>query len=387
MDISYILNQLGEERENYFNAVTPPIVQTSNFTLPDVAALRKAFTDEHTAHLYTRGNNPTVEILRKKIAALAGAEDALVFSSGVAAISAAVLANVKAGDHIVCVAKPYSWTSRLLNTFLPRFGVQATMIDGTDAQNFAHATLPNTTVYFLETPNTFTFELQDIEAVVKLAKARGITTIADNSYSTSLGQPCIQMGVDIEVHSASKYYGGHSDIVAGLLISNKQMIQRIFSSEFLNLGGIISPLDAWLMIRSLRTLPVRMERIQKTTDAVIAFLQNHPQVERLFYPFATSFPQYQLARKQMRWCGGLFSITLKAKDVQQVELFCNSLKAFLFAVSWGGHESLLMPACSFPPPDNGQPAVLPFNMVRFYVGLEDADYLIEDLKQAFKKIE
>ncbi len=387
MDLSYILNHLGEERENYFNAVSPPVIQTSNFCFKDVASLRVAFTNERESHLYTRGNNPTVEILRKKIAALAGAEDALVFSSGSAAISAAVIANVKVGEHVVCVSKPYSWTDRLLNKFLSRFGVEATMVDGTDIANFRNAIQPNTRVIFLESPNTFTFELQDLAAVVKLAKENNIFTIIDNSYCTSLGQRCIEMGIDIELHSASKHYGGHSDVVAGYLLCNKTMADKIFASEFLNLGGIISPHDAWLLIRSLRTLPLRLERTKATTDKIVAWLEQHPQVDKVLYPFSKTFPQYDLAKKQMLWCGGLFSIHLKAKDIDEVETFCNSLKRFLMAVSWGGHESLLMPACSFHPNKQYDDSVFPFNHIRFYIGMEEADVLIEDLKQAFAKIE
>ena len=387
MDLSYILNHLGEDRENYFNAVSPPIIQTSNFYFKDVASLRKAFLNEKEIPIYTRGNNPTVEILRKKIAALAGAEDALVFSSGVAAISAAVISNVNAGEHVLCVKKPYGWTHRLFDKFLPRFGVTATMVDGTAIENFENAIQPNTKVIFLESPNTFTFELQDIEAVVKLAKAKGIITIIDNSYSTSLGQRCIEMGIDIEVHSATKYYGGHSDVVAGYLISNKKMTDQIFESEFLNLGGIISPNDAWLLIRSLRTLPLRLKQTRETTEALVEWLEQHPQIEKVVYPFSKSFPQYDLARKQMTHGGSLFTVLLKAKDVAQVETFCNSLKCFLMAVSWGGHESLIMPACSFPEQQHYKEEVYPFNLIRFYIGLEDVESLTADLKQAFKKIE
>lgn len=387
MDLSYILNHLGEERENYFNAVSPPVIQTSNFCFKDVASLRLAFTNERTSHLYTRGNNPTVEILRKKIAALAGAEDALVFSSGSAAISAAVIANVKAGEHVVCVKKPYSWTDRLLNQFLARFGVEATMVDGTDVENFRNAIQPNTKVIFLESPNTFTFELQDLAAVVKLAKEKNIVTIIDNSYCTSLGQRCIEMGIDIELHSASKHYGGHSDVVAGYLLCNKAMADKVFASEFLNLGGIISPHDAWLLIRSLRTLPLRLERTKASTEKIVAWLEQHSQVDKVMYPFSKTFPQYDLAKKQMLWCGGLFSIHLKAKNIDEVETFCNSLKRFLMAVSWGGHESLLMPACSFHPSKQYDDSVFPFNHIRFYIGMEDVDILLEDLKQAFAKIE
>ena len=386
MDLSYILNHLGEERDQYFDAVSPPIIQTSNFYFKDVDSLRNAFPNERNVHVYTRGNNPTVEILRKKIAALAGAEDALVFSSGVAAISAAVIGNVQAGDHVVCVHKPYGWTDKLLNKFLSRYGVTSTMIDGTKIENFIAAIQPNTKVIFLESPNSFTFDLQDIKAVVKLAKEKGIVTIIDNSYCTSLGQRCIDMGVDIEVHSASKYFGGHSDVIAGYLMGTKQMVAKIFASELLNIGGIISPNDAWLLIRSLRTLPIRLERIQASTAIVVKFMEQYPQVERSIFPFSGSFPQQALAKEQMQWCGGLFTVIIRAKDVAEVETFCNSLKRFLMAVSWGGHESLIMPACSFMNRDDLDLALYPYNMIRFYIGLEEPAVLMEDIEQAFQKI-
>lgn len=387
MDISYILNHLGEEREEYFNAVAPPIMQSSNFAFKTVQALREAFVNEKNVALYTRGNNPTVSILRKKIAALAGADDALVFSSGAAAVAAAVMANVKAGDHVVCVAKPYSWTNKLLNSYLKRFDVSVTMIDGTSIQNFVDATAENTVLYFLESPNSFTFELQDIKAVAAFAKAQNIVTVIDNSYCTSIGQRCIEMGVDIEIHSATKYYGGHSDVVAGFLIANQAMIDKVFGTELLNIGGIISPHDAWLLIRSMRTLLLRLAQIQKTTEAVVAFMENHPQVEKVIYPFSKSFTQFELAQQQMTWCGGLFTAEIKAKDIEQIELFCNSLETFLMAVSWGGHESLIIPACSFYPKDDYRGSTFPFNTIRFYIGLENVDFLLQDLKQAFKKIE
>ena len=386
MDLSYILNHLGEERGQYFDAVAPPIIQTSNFYFKNVNSLRNAFPNEKDVHVYTRGNNPTVEILRKKIAALAGAEDALVFSSGVAAISAAVMGNVQSGDHVVCVKKPYGWTDKLLNRFLSRYGVTNIMIDGTSIENFVAAIHPNTKVIFLESPNSFTFELQDIKAVVKLAKERGIVTIIDNSYCTSIGQRCIDMGVDIEVHSATKYFGGHSDVVAGYLMSSRKMADKIFASELLNMGGIISPNDAWLMIRSLRTLPLRLERIQASTAKVVDFMEHHPQVERVIFPFSESHPQHSLAKEQMQWCGGLFTAIIKAKDTSQVETFCNSLKRFLMAVSWGGYESLIMPACSFQNRDDLELKDYPYNMIRFYIGLEEPQVLIEDIEQAFQKI-
>src|SRR5688572_11597385 len=199
MDLSYILNELGEERENYFNAISPPIAQTSNFAFKTVADLSKAFEDESNCdqtggYLYSRGLNPTVEILRKKLAALDGAEDCLVFNSGAAAIFAGVLANVKAGDHIVSVRSPYTWAQRMFDVVLPRFNVNTTYIDGTKIENWEQATRSNTTLYYLESPNSWFFSLQDIKAVAKLAKSKSITTLIDNSYCTPLQQNVIEMG-------------------------------------------------------------------------------------------------------------------------------------------------------------------------------------------------
>lgn len=387
MDLSYILNHLGEERDNYFGAVAPPLIQSSNFAFKTVDELRKSFQQEKDVHLYTRGNNPTVEILRKKLAALAGAEDALVFSSGSAAVAAAILSQVKSGDHVVCVQNPYSWTAKLLKNYLSRFDVTVTMVPGIELSDYTDATTHNTKLWVLESPNTFTFQLQDVKSIATEAKRRGVITMIDNSYCTSLGQRCIEMGIDIEVHSASKYYGGHSDVVAGVLIASKSLTDKIFVTEFQNIGGIVSPHDAWLMLRSLRTLPIRLQRIADSTNKVVEFMELHPKVEKVLYPFSKKFPQFDLAQKQMNWCGGLFSIMLKVDGVQQVEEFCNSLHAFLMAVSWGGHESLIIPACSFYPAEYQGPRTQPYNLIRFYIGLEDVDFLLQDLKQAFEKIE
>src|ERR1700738_1474846 len=197
MDISYILNELGEDREHYFNAIAPPIVQTSNFRVNKVAELKELFDNEYGGYLYSRGLNPTVEILRKKLAALDAAEDCLVFNSGAAAIFASVLANVKAGDHIVSVEKPYTWAQRLFDVILPRFGVTTTYIDGTQIENFERAILPNTKIIYLESPNSWDYKLQDLAAVAALARSENIVTIIDNSYCTPLYQRPVEMGIDI----------------------------------------------------------------------------------------------------------------------------------------------------------------------------------------------
>jgi cystathionine beta-lyase/cystathionine gamma-synthase len=386
MDISYIINELAEERENYFNAVSPPIMQTSNFVFKTVDDMRKAFADEYSTYLYSRGRNPTVDILRKKLAALDGAEDCLVFNNGAAATFAAVLANVKAGDHIVCVNKPYTWTQKLCNDILPRFNVTTTYIDGTSIENFERAILPNTTLIYLESPNSWDYKLQDLKAVAELAKAENIITIIDNSYCTPLYQKPIEYGIDLAMQTATKYIGGHSDTLGGVLSGSKQMIEKIFNSEYMNIGSGIQPFNAWLLIRGLRTLPARLDRITASTKKVVAYIKQHPKVERVIFPFDESFPQYQLAKQQMSGACGLFTFIIKADNITQIENFCNSLQHFFMAVSWGGHESLIIPKCSGIQPIDFDAGNREHRMLRLYVGLEDPEYLIKDLEQAFEKM-
>jgi len=386
MDISYIINELAEDRENYFNAVSPPIMQTSNFVFKTVGEMRKAFADEYSTYLYSRGKNPTVDILRKKLAALDGAEDCLVFNNGAAATFAAVLANVKSGDHIVCVDKPYTWTQKLCNDILPRFNVSTTYIDGTAIENFERAILPNTTLIYLESPNSWDYKLQDLKAVAELAKAEGIVTIIDNSYCTPVYQRPVEYGIDLAMQTATKYIGGHSDTLGGVLSGKKEMIERIFNSEYMNIGSGIQPFNAWLLIRGLRTLPARLDRITASTNKVLAYLKNHPKVETVIFPFDESFPQYELAKQQMSGACGLLTFIIKAGTITQIENFCEGLKHFLMAVSWGGHESLIIPKCSGIQPADFDSGNKEHRMLRLYVGLEDADYLIKDLEQAFEKL-
>jgi len=385
MDLSYIINELAEERENYFNAVSPPIAQTSNFVFKTVADLSKAFEDEMGGYLYSRGLNPTVEILRKKMAALDGAEDCLVFNSGAAAIFAGVLANVKAGDHIVSVRAPYTWAQRTFDVILPRFGVSTTYIDGTKIKNWEQATKSNTTLYYLESPNSWDFALQPIKEVTALAKSKGITTYIDNSYCTPLYQKPIEMGIDMAMQTATKYIGGHSDTLGGVLSGSKATIKKIFDSEYLNIGSGIQPFNAWLLNRGLRTLPARIDRITKNSMEVLKFLKQHPKIERVIFPLDETFPQYELAKQQMKGACGLMTLVLKTNKREEIVKFCESLQHIMMAVSWGGHESLVIPKCSGIPISDFNPSNAEHRYVRLYVGLEDADYLIKDIEQAFNK--
>ncbi len=386
MDISYILNEHAEERELYFNAIAPPIMQTSNFAFKTVDALRSAFQDEYAGYLYSRGLNPTVDMLRKKLAALDEAEDCVVFNSGAAAIFAAVLANVKSGDHIISVRKPYTWAQRMFEVILPRFNVHHTYVDGTDVQYFADAILPETTLIYLESPNSWDFALQDLEAIAFLAKQHHIITICDNSYCTPLYQKPIKFGIDLVLQSATKYISGHSDTVAGVLTGSKEMIERIFNSEYMNIGSGIQPFNAWLLLRGLRTLPARLERITRTTTEVIHFLKTDPMVEEVIFPLDENFVQLALAKKQMSGACGLLTFVMRTEKVSEIEMFCNSLQHVLMAVSWGGYESLIIPRCAGLPPEAFTAENKEERMLRLYVGLEDAAYIISDLQQAFHKV-
>lgn len=387
IDWSYIINELGEDREHYFNAISPPIIQTSNFAFRTVDELRKAFENEMGSYLYSRGVNPTVNILRKKLAALDGAEDCLVFNNGAAAIFAAVLANVKAGDHIVSVQKPYTWVQRMFDCILPRFGVTTTYIDGTSIVNWEKATLPNTTFYYLESPNSWEFQIQDLAAVSQLARSMNIVTLIDNSFCTPLYQRPIALGIDMAMQTATKYISGHSDTLGGVLCGSSQMMKKIFDSEYLNIGSGIQPFNAWLLLRGLRTLRPRLQRITSTTSEVLAYLKQHPLIQEVIFPLDPTFPQYELAKKQMTGACGLLTVVLRASSMQQIVRFCESLRHILMAVSWGGHESLAIPKCASIPPAQFDPAIREHRMVRIYLGLEDASYLISDLDQALKSME
>jgi len=387
MDLSFILNELGEERDKYFNAVSPAIIQSSNFSFNTVTEMRNAMLDEFDTNLYSRGQNPTLTILRKKLAALDGAEDALLFTSGIGAISVPLLSLLKTGDHVIAIENPYSWTAKLFNDFLPKFGIVTTFINGSDFNNFEKAVRSQTRLIYLESPNSYNYELQDIKRVADFAKARNIVTMIDNSYSTALFQQPIAMGIDLVAQSATKYIGGHSDVVAGVLTGNTILIKQIFEHEFMNLGPALSPNSAWLLLRGLRTLPLRLQRSFESTKVITEWLSNHSAVQEVIWPFSANFPQLALAHQQMRGCSGLFSFILKDSTFAKIEQFCNQLSHILIAVSWGGYESLVLPVTALVKEQQYDLNNKQHQLIRMYIGLEDPDYLIKDLQQAFDHID
>lgn len=383
-NISYILNELGEDRSNYFNAVAPPIIQTSNFRVNTVDELKKLFADEYSGYLYSRGLNPTVDILRKKLAALDEAEDCLVFNSGAAAIFAAVLANVKKDDHIISVKNPYNWVKQMFDLIFSRFGIETTYIEGTTIEQFENVLKPNTRFIYLESPNSWNFAIQDINKVVAFAKQYNIITLLDNSYCTPLYQKPIPMGIDMCMQTATKYIGGHSDTLGGILTGSHQMVKKIFDCEYMAVGSGIQPFNAWLLIRGLRTLEIRMSRITESTKEVLQYLKKQPLVESVLFPLDESFPQFELAGRQMKNACGLISFFVKAEKREEIVHFCENLKHIMMAVSWGGHESLILPRCASLEDVDFDAGNKEHRMLRLYIGLESAQYLIDDLEQAFR---
>lgn len=275
----------------------------------------------------------------------------------------------------------------MFDIVLPRFGVHTTYIDGTELRNWQAATQNNTTFFYLESPNSWDFALQPLQEVADFARSRKIVTMIDNSYATPIYQPVIPMGIDLAMQTATKYIGGHSDTLGGVLCGSHTMMKKIFDSEYLNIGSGIQPFNAWLLIRGLRTLQARLERVSRTTQQVLAFLKQHPAIESVIFPFDETFPQYDLARRQMKDAFGLMTLVLKTTNRQSIVHFCEALRHILMAVSWGGHESLIIPKCAGIPAAGFNPANREHRYVRLYIGLEEPEYLIADLEQALGRIE
>jgi cystathionine beta-lyase len=382
--LSYILHHMGED-DNPFGAVSPPLYQTSIFSFKSFADFREALLNELDHSLYTRGNNPTVMLAEEKLAALEGAERAKLVSAGVAAIAHTVMAFVKSGDHVVCVRDCYDWTAALLAKYLARFGVKHTFVDGIDTGELIAAIKPETRVIYLESPTTLTFKIQDLAAVAGEAKKRGIKTITDNTWATPVFCNPLKFGIDLVVHSGSKYFGGGSDIVAGVIAGSKKDIDAIHKQEFLQLGTVPDPFMAWLMLRGLRTLHIRMKAHHENALAVARYLENHARIESVLYPMLPSHPQYERAKSLFRGGSGLFSFRLATKQFSDVIRFTDALRLFKRAVSWGGYESLVLPnAIKYYEGDAVPPERLP--LIRVHIGLEQSNALIEDLENALKEI-
>ena len=382
-----IINQLGENRGDYFNAAIPPIFSNSNFLFSTVEDMRAAMISSNNIPFYTRGNNPTTRILEEKMAALEKTESAIALSTGMAAISSAILSQIKSGEHIISVNKPYTGTDKFMREILPKYNIDVTFTDGTSTDNFKKEIKKNTKLIYLESPNSWTYEMQDLEDISRLAKKNNIITIIDNSYASPINCNPSVWGIDIIIHSATKYIGGHANAMGGIICASKKTIYEIYNKEFKLIGGILSPFNSWLFINGLRTLNIRMEYISKSTPKIVKFLENHDKIKRVIYPHSNSHNQKDLVKKYLKKPCGQFSIILKSNEPSEIEKFCDNLEHFKMAASWGGHESLIFPELARY--DNkskyySQTELLPKNYIRFYIGLEKTDILINDIKNSLK---
>lgn len=386
-----ILTHHAEDRTKYEGAVVPPIFQNTLFTFESWDAIDEAFDDRVENAIYSRGTNPTVRMVEEKLAAMAAAGGARLFSSGMAAITAAILFHINAGDHVIVVKNVYGPTNNLLSQYLgPKMNLDVTFVSGETVEEFEAAIRPETRLIFLESPSSAVFSLQDLAGVAKLARDRGISTLIDNSWATPLFQQPLELGIDMEIHTCSKYLAGHSDVIAGLVLGSADDIRQLSVNEAELLGGTMAPFEAWLLMRSLRTLPMRMEKHQENALAVASFLEKHPRVRSVSHPGLPSHPQYVLARKQMSGSSGLMGFQLDSDELVEIKRFFNSLKLFLIGVSWGGHESLIYaPAISYLkelPPEQFDMLGISLGDMRLSVGLENAEDLIADLSQALERM-
>ena len=379
VDVETCVADDGVREESGAAPASTPIVQTSLFSFPTFASLIEAMGAQHKRHLYSRGQNPTVEALERKLATLERGEMCKCFASGMAAISAVMLGVLKAGDHVLFVNQVYGPTLELA-AHLQRFGIAHDIQLDADTASVEQALRPNTRLIWLESPGTMTFGLVDLADLARLARARGILTCIDNTWATPLLQKPIEMGIDLVVHTATKYLGGHSDLVAGALVGSAGQMEEIFYRAFLLNGGILAPFDAWLLLRGLRTLPVRLAQHEADGLAVAEFLRSHPAVRRVFHP---AFDENSaLARRQMRGYSGVLSFELVHGEFVSVSRVMDALRHFRIAVSWGGVESVVIS------PNRGTNAArldeqrIPRGLIRLSVGLEGAGVLIEDLRVA-----
>src|SRR5215204_870842 len=374
--------------ENRTRAVTPPIWQTTTFSADSSEHFAEIATAVRPAEFYTRYGNPTHKEVEATVVALEGGEAALLTSSGMGAIFTALMSNLNAGDHVVAQTNHYAGAMTLFEELPRRFGVEVTLVDQTLTEEFAAALRPNTRVVYAESPTNPLMQVTDLRAVAELARARGVTTIVDNTFATPVNQRPLEFGFDCVIHSATKYLGGHSDVTAGVIVSTREFVERAWHFSLLA-GSILSPFDGWLVLRGLRTLGMRVARHNSNALALARFLEGHTRVERVHYPGLESHPQHQLARTQMTGFTGMLSTELRG-GFEAAERFISGLRLATNAASLGGHETLVVhPAAmwrGYMTAEQLRARGLSDALVRISVGVEDEKDLVEDFGRSLDGI-
>jgi methionine-gamma-lyase len=378
----------GEDLTKNHGAVSVPIYSASVFAFSDADEGAAIHNYQKEGFFYGKLGNPTQDALESAISELENGESALAFASGMAAVSASVLTLVKSGDHIVAPESMYSTTAIFLNELTEKFGIETTFVDATTAENYADAIQPNTKIFWIETPSNPLLKITDFSTVVKIAKEKSITTIADNTFATPFNQKPLDFGVDVVIHSATKYLGGHSDLTAGIMVGKKEIVEKARLHTTKLYGGNIAPQIAWLVLRGIKTLALRMERHNQNASVIADMLLSHSKVKAVFYPDLKQHKNYEIAKKQMKGCGGM--IAFDVGGVEEGKRLVNNVKVCTLATSLGGVETILQHSASMThaiiPREQRLKTGITDGLIRLSVGIEDAKDLLEDLQNALEKI-
>ncbi|MDH5460100.1 MAG: PLP-dependent aspartate aminotransferase family protein, partial [Candidatus Bathyarchaeota archaeon] len=378
----------GQHPDPLTGSVSVPIYETSTFVFKSAEQGAARFAGTEEGYIYTRLGNPTIKALEKNVAELENGEDARACASGMAAIHTAVTSIVKKNDHVVATDCLYGGTLKLFSDILPKFGIEFTLVDSSNVANVEAAIKENTKLIFVETPANPTLKLTDLQAVSEIAKEHDVTTMVDNTFMSPYFQRPLELGTDIVVHSLTKYLSGHSDLVGGIIIGSNPFFKTL-DPLLKNTGATLGPFEAWLTLRGIKTLPVRMERHNENAIKVAEFLETRPKIKKVYYPGLKSHPQHELARRQMSGFGGILSFELKG-GLEAGRKLMNSVKLCLLAVSLGAVETLIQHPASMThaivPKEERLKAGITDSLVRISIGIEDVTDIIQDLKQALEKI-
>jgi methionine-gamma-lyase len=378
----------GEDRSKHHGAASVPIYPASVYALPDADEGAAIHNYEKPGYFYGRLGNPTQDALEAAMTQLEGGETSLALASGMAAVSAAVFTLAGTGDHIVAPESMYSTTTNFLRHAAEQFGIETTFVDATEAESYARAIRPNTKLLWIETPSNPLVRITDITAVVRIAKQAGIVTVADNTFATPYNQRPLELGVDAVIHSATKYLGGHSDLTAGVLVGKKDIVEKARHGAAKYYGGNIAPQVAWLVLRGIKTLALRMERHNSNASALADILSKRPKISAVHYPGLALHENHDIAKRQMKGFGGMIGLDLGTSDA--AKSFVNNVKLCTLATSLGGVETIVQPSASMThaaiSPEERLKAGVTDGLIRLSVGIEDVNDLAADIEQALSTV-
>lgn len=381
---------VGYDSKEHLGSLSTPIYQTSTFTFESAEQGERRFAGEEDGYIYSRLGNPTVTALQDRIARLENGEAGLAFATGMAAVSATLIKLTKANEHILCSQGLYGCTFGLLSIMEEKYNIQSDFISMENEEQIREHILPETSVIYVETPINPTMKIIDLEMVARVAKEYDIPVVVDNTFSSPYLQRPIDLGCDIVIHSATKYIGGHGDVVAGLVVGKEEFISDMAMTTQKDIGGQMSPFDAWLLLRGLKTLSLRMDRHSQTAETIVGHLKAHPNIDKVYYPFDPDHPDYHIAKKQMRLGAGVISFEVRGGK-KEAQTFLNQLSFLKIAVSLGDAETIIQHPATMThaviPEETREKMGISNTLIRMSCGLEAWEDIWEDLKQSLDQIE